>query len=398
MFRNNKVNLVISILLAIILWAYVVGQVNPATKQTYTNIPVTIENENVLWNQGLAIEDPGSITVDVTISGTRRAVNALSKDDIKVTADVSQLSRGRNTVTLRVSKPENISVSRISDETVTIIVDDLVTKTVDTRAKFTGKSKGSSEPGEVSVSPSTVTVSGTKTQTDKVKYAQASVEKSRIKEKPTTVTADLAPVTSNGAQVRHVRMSDSSATVTATMEQKKEVDLRVSFTGSVPEGYKIKSRDVPKKVTIKGSSDTLKDIDSITADDINLKDITSTRSVDLSLNMPDGTEVAEESKGLSAKIVMEDMKTEEFEFDESDISAADVPDGLDANIANGKFKVKITAAESYLNKISASDIDLSVSLSGYQRGTHSVAIKVSCNNAAKAAVSPKNVKVTLRTK
>ncbi|MGI6204644.1 MAG: YbbR-like domain-containing protein [Anaerovoracaceae bacterium] len=398
MFRNNKVNLVISILLAIILWAYVVGQVNPQTKKTFVSIPVTITNENILWNQGLAIEDPGELVVDVTISGTRRAVNDVDKSDIKVTADVSGLSRGQNTVTLKVTKPEGVKISKISDDTVTITVSDLETKTVETKARFTGGTGDSLEPGNVTISPSEVTVSGTKTQVDKVKYARASVQKSQIKDSATTVTAGLTPVTSSGKTVSHVRMSDSSATVTATMLQKKEVNLKVSLTGSVPEGYKIESKNVPKKVTIKGSKDTLDSIDSITADDISLSDITSTQNIALSLQLPDGVELADESSGLYVRIVMQDMQTAEFDFDEGDITVSDVSDGLTDKIASGTFKVKVTAAKDYIDKLSAADIKLNVSMSGYTAGTHTVTIKVSCSNASEVTVSPETVKVTLSEK
>ena len=55
MFQSKKANFAISLILAMILWVYVVGELNPETRKVFRNIPITVMNEQVLANDGLAV-------------------------------------------------------------------------------------------------------------------------------------------------------------------------------------------------------------------------------------------------------------------------------------------------------------------------------------------------------
>ena len=54
MLENKNVLKVLSLLLAIVLWAFVLGEVNPTVKKTITNIPVEFTNVEQLESIRLA--------------------------------------------------------------------------------------------------------------------------------------------------------------------------------------------------------------------------------------------------------------------------------------------------------------------------------------------------------
>ena len=95
MLKNNKINAVIAFVAAVVLWLYVVGQVDPTTTGRITGVPVVFAGEEVLAENELALVDPGNVTVDLTIKGDRSDVRKLvaNSDRISVVYHSAQCSR-----------------------------------------------------------------------------------------------------------------------------------------------------------------------------------------------------------------------------------------------------------------------------------------------------------------
>jgi YbbR domain-containing protein len=397
MFRNNKVNLVISIVVAIMLWAYVVGQVNPETQQTYSGITIQITNQNVLRNQGLAINDPGTLQVDVTITGTRRAVKKVTSSEIRATINAADLSKGENNAEIKISVPSGVSVEKQSQDSVSITVDDLVTQTKSVSADFTGSKDKGTEIGKVTVDPKTVQVSGTRSQLDKIRTVSASVAASKISAKQTSVTADLTPVNAKGKEVSYVSLSQKTASVSATREYTKTVDLNVNVTGSVPSGYELESKDVPSQVTIKGSKSAINSVKSLTAADVDLSKIKSSQTIKLSITLPTGVELADKDKNIGVKVVLKTVTSKTFTLSASDIDTTNVDSSLNADVSSGKFKVTVKGISDVVDAMSAGDITLKADCSGLSEGKHKVTLKASTDsNVTSISVSPSRATVTLK--
>ena len=72
MNRDEIINRVAAIVLAIVLWVYVISVVNPPTTVTVRQVPVTLLNQDYLDDSKLAIAGDGKYTVDVDLSGKRK--------------------------------------------------------------------------------------------------------------------------------------------------------------------------------------------------------------------------------------------------------------------------------------------------------------------------------------
>ena len=55
MLENKKVNIILALIVAIVLWAYVLGEVNPETTVTVKDVPINFLNQDMLEDTGYTI-------------------------------------------------------------------------------------------------------------------------------------------------------------------------------------------------------------------------------------------------------------------------------------------------------------------------------------------------------
>ncbi len=113
MLRNRKFQVIISLLIAIALWFYVVGNVNPTITADINSVQVEMVNEDVLKELGMSATLIAPKTVSVEISGTRSAVNEAKKGECKATVDVSNCEYGENEADIKIEFPDGVSGVRV---------------------------------------------------------------------------------------------------------------------------------------------------------------------------------------------------------------------------------------------------------------------------------------------
>ena len=107
---NKSFNKVISLVAAVMLWIYVIGQINPATERKIEKIPINFINENIIDEEGLSVSRISHKYVDVVLEGKRSEINSISKSDIKVTANLKEAKRGNNNITLSIKTNKRVDV------------------------------------------------------------------------------------------------------------------------------------------------------------------------------------------------------------------------------------------------------------------------------------------------
>ena len=75
MLNNKKLNIILSLIIAAMLWVYVVGEVQPDTTKQLRGVPITMTRTDVLAERGLAISAVSTETMDVEISGSVLALS-----------------------------------------------------------------------------------------------------------------------------------------------------------------------------------------------------------------------------------------------------------------------------------------------------------------------------------
>ena len=118
--ERKVINIILSLLVATAAWFFVVYNYDPMTNARYSGVPITYTGLDTLANRGYAVAEANYKNVEVTLQQRRIDTANISAEDISVTADVSGLSTGENTVALRVAGPEGTQVVDSSVKSVTV--------------------------------------------------------------------------------------------------------------------------------------------------------------------------------------------------------------------------------------------------------------------------------------
>ena len=125
MGNSSWLDKVISVVIALILWVYVVNVINPPSSTTVTGVPVQLLNQEVLAASSLAIAGTDSYAVDVVVEGARSDIIALQADQVTAVADLFGMSKGQNYLVVSVSVPEKITVTEVGPAD-PVLIDELV--------------------------------------------------------------------------------------------------------------------------------------------------------------------------------------------------------------------------------------------------------------------------------
>ena len=91
-----------------------VGEVNPTAETSMKGIPITFTNVNLLAERNLAVSSSSADSIDLQIKGARSDLGRITRDDIRITADMGTAQKGENEINIQVRVPDGIEVTRKS--------------------------------------------------------------------------------------------------------------------------------------------------------------------------------------------------------------------------------------------------------------------------------------------
>ena len=242
--RGNKIlYFVLSFLLAIVLWLYVDDAKGNTIPKTFNNIPIEfIGAEDTLPNRNLMVTSGADATIDLRISGPRTMVSGLTRDDIRVQADLSSIgAEGRYPCTLNIYYPDHVDRTKISLEyqsrsAVTVQVSPMYSKTVSVSPSVVNNDVA---PGyiymanKLTLDPDTLTLRGREEDVEKVVSARVVVDvggaSATVQQE---VSYELLDSEGNVVPSDGIWVSEKRINLTAPVYLSKELPLTVSFKSS----------------------------------------------------------------------------------------------------------------------------------------------------------------------
>lgn len=268
MFENKAYLKIISLLAAIVLWMYVMGEVDPETSAKIYDIPVNLTGTDTLAEYGMAVALDEEYTISANISGKRSDVNQIKKNGLTAAVDVSDCEKGINIEKITVNLPSGISLENASEATMTITVEELVYEEKPVEIKFaeedlsaSGETVQKQTPWILDYTPEKITVSGAKSSVDKVKklIGYVNAEDAVISE-DRWVNVTLTPVNKHGREILNVELHSESAEADIRILTLKNVDLNLNFED---EDIDIEEFDIPEVIRIAGPKGVIKDLKTV---------------------------------------------------------------------------------------------------------------------------------------
>lgn len=378
MLKSNKVNLILALIVAIVLWAYVLVDVNQSSTETVKGVPIKIVNEDILEQNNLVILSTDYDKVNLSYSCQRAFLGKIKESEFSVTADVEGLKKGTHKVKLYVTSPDDVSIENVSIPKITVVIDDLVTVNKPVTPVIDNIDSDDTEPNILQISDDVVAVKGPKTVVDRVTAMHAVLDASKVGNEMKSFTVPLTAVDKNGDSVDNLSPAKDNVSITAILLQKKTVSLDVPVAG-INSGDFEHSVSVPKTITIKGSDSVLSGIDSITCERVDLSSVYEDTTIKLNPILPQGVNVATESQNLYIKVTVKGIEPKTFTFDENDIEVRGVTENASAIVEDVKVKVTVTAKSAEIANITEADFLLTADVEGLGSGSHRVNLVCTCS-------------------
>lgn len=398
---TNNIGLkILSLLIAFGLWLVVINIEDPSSTQSFSSVPVTFVNADLLTDQGLVydvLEGTGVIR-NITVQGPRSVVEQLSAQDIVATADFNNLTNA-NTI------PVEFSVNRFSDKitkikgsvaNVKLSVEKEKTIRLVLKVNATGEVADGFILGTMTPDQNQIIVTGAESVVDQISKAVAEVDVTDATANIATY-ADVVLLDSEGNKVESGSITQKVTSVRVSVEvlTTKRVPLEFATSGIPAEGYAVGETidSNPSLVTIAGTTGTLNSISriEIPAEEIN---VTGQRSdmnlnIDITNYLPGGVNLADEDfNGKVAVVVrIEPASSKMVLLHKENISLSEEIDGFDYSIEgiNDRESVRLEGLDSNLTDISSEElfgvIDVSealkdANLKEWKEGTFDVTIRL----------------------
>ena len=378
MLKNNRFAFVLALVMAVSLWAYVLGTVDPVRTMTFRDIPIRLVGQSVLVEQGLVITSMDNESVNVTFTAKRSIATKIKADDFHATADISDITLGNNLVMVNLTKPSSVSMESVSPEFINITTEQYLTVEKNIEATIVNPTKEETEPTIIKISEETVKVSGASSAVNKVDKVIAELDAARMDPEPKSISAELKAVDENGAVVEGIDLEFTNVSITAVMQNTRTVPLHVPVVGQGV-GSVNRTIKVPTEVTIKGDDEAINAVERINCETVDISDFYESAEIHLIPILPDGVELSEESSNPLAQITVYKAGTGVISFDEKDINVTGVGKDRSAKISDVNIKVTVKGISTVINALTKDNFVLTADVTGLEEGTNSVSIKVTCD-------------------
>ncbi len=392
---GRTITIILSVVIALLLWAYVIIQVNPTKEEIISRVPVQLLNLQSLTARELAISGDGEYMVDVVVEGRRADITKLSGEDIVAEADLFGWGKGENYITVNVKVPSALKLVEIRSTKIQVTIEDLVALIKPVTVVYRGEFPVGTEEGAVEIRPPEVEVTGARSAVESVHEVRMYLDTDDLTTDRRTIQGEAVPLNSAEMIVENVRLSSGYVNVSARLLQLKEVPLLVETVGSMEEGYGVEI-DAPQTVLIKGTKSIIKDIESIRAEPLDIGGLTQNKNVILTLLLPDGVEVSKKNPPLRAGINIQETATKEFRFTADDIVLEGLTQGKTVNTEAIDIVIWVTGRMQIVEQLQPNQLELYIEVADLPAGNQTVPLMVSTTASLhNITVDPSEIAITI---
>lgn len=291
--KNDRKLIALSVLVAVIMWAFVMTSTNPSLSKTVRGVPLTIKNQEVMQKEGYALVGKDEISsVNVKVEGSRSDLASLSSDDLVASVDLGVPTEGIKTLNIKVDGPSGIKVESTNPSNVNFKIEKIVKKDLPVEIKIPDKLKESKIINVSEQSTKKITVSGLRKNIDKVDKIILNIGKDEYLDGKIH-DIEARPVDKSGKTVANVDLSQNDVSISFDVLQSKEVEIELDYEESLPKNMEvIEKKYSPNKVVIKGEKSIIDKIDKIKTEKIDLTNLKNNEfEKSLELVVPEAVEI-----------------------------------------------------------------------------------------------------------
>ncbi len=355
------------------LWLYVVTVVNPEWEDTFYNIPVVLENEEILQERGLMLASDAQPKVTLRLSGNRADMIKLNSSNITIRADLSRIySAGEQSLSYSIVYPGNVPSNAFKilsqkPQQITLSIVDRKSKDVDVQVVFSGAvpEQHIAFMDKATLDYEKITVAGPTAVVDSIVVAKVEVNLEGQKE---TISQQYSytfyDAEGNVVKNDHLKVNTEKVLYTLKIQQWKDISLRVD----VIDGGGLKQDDCKltmsvDTIRVAGSEKLLADLgDELVIGQIKLSQILElTETKTFTINLPENLTLLTEKNTVDVQIEIPELSTRVITV--TDIVYIAPPEGMEATIITQNKEVTLRGPKAWLDLVTPRDLQIVVDLS-----------------------------------
>ena len=342
---SNKFYVVLSILVAASLWAFVGLTVNTEGYTIVKNVPITFETNNE--TAGFTVIKNDISSVDLVVGGSRSVIGVLTAEDFVATADYSNITEAGNYIldieVRQKTASSDYSISSYSGKSVSVFLDKVISKKFEIQTELV---KATVAEGYVMQKPVTskteLTLTGPESELSKIASCFAIVNVNGELTQSKTKSAQIEYRNADGVKVtlQDIKSDTESVDVSVSVLKEKEVGVKFSYT-NLPDGWTedtLTYKMSVEKIKIAGPEETVNDLTEVNIGYIDASALSLEGKVELKVELP------------TVFVNLEEIDTVTVEFDFSDFTQRAIPTTT-INVVNIPASYDVTVITKRINNI-----------------------------------------------
>lgn len=352
LFRNFGLK-ILALIVSVILWLAVVNLSDPVVSAPFNNIPVEILNGDIITDKGEVYEVlEGTDNISVTVSAKRTILNYLSRENLRATADLSEM-KSDGTVRIRVeSNRYSGSIESIKPRTeyLKVKIEKLQRRQCVITPIVSGEPAVGFVTGDVLLAENVVRVSGSESIVSKIDKVTAEASVSNMSSSiRTSVDLKFYDENDNIIDTRALNKNISSVSMTIEILGTKNLPLVLTVSGNAAYGYGVTGNVTfePSYIWVTGKPGVLSSVKELVLPNsvINVDGANSDvrQVIDITKYLPEGIVFAD--KDFSGKVIataeIAEMITKTVPLEKSNV--------IVSGEATSNYRIVLTGASDPLN-------------------------------------------------
>ncbi len=396
--KTNDLNIkVFALLIAILLWAYVMKEVNPEIIKEYKNIDLEFSNVESLDKEGLKLMSPQESKISVRVLGKKSDLDSgrFSAKNIKALVDLRGYTEGQKKVPVKVNlenQMSNIEIIDYEPKEVMITFDKFITTESKITIRTVGELPESYVMGEVKISPETVLLKGPRSYIKEISDVVAYIDLDNRK-KSGKATASVRLLNDQGNDLIGVDKDPTVVSAEIAILRSRQATIQPRFNKPLPEDISdlIVS---PNKIKIKGD-ETVLDIGYVSTEPIDVDQLINKKYVKVDLSLPKGVEKLDSKEVVKISLNEKEPIEKTIALTAKNIDPINLGKDLkiDSNL-NLDFSIIVKGDD--IDRLNNEDIRLKLDLSGLGEGEHDLKVTPKLPSGFEViSLTPDNIRVKL---
>lgn len=377
LFKRDSTVKIISVLFAVFLWFFVLDSTNPIITNDL-NVPLRIENEDVLKSKDIVIKDANfPKTVTISLRGREDKIKRINSSQIEAIVDlgkVKDVSTGLLFVEVY-GIPKSISFESVIPKVVNFKLEKIGENPFPVEVVTTGAPKLNYKVTGISVSPQTLSIEATDSVINSIGQVKALV--------------DITGIKSDSVFRVMCKVYDKKGNEMLEFDNKYNVDVKVEVAKEVPIIPVVKGKPAkdfvdgvhkvsPDKALITGDSEVVDQIDNLKTEPIDIENFSESTTKIANIVLPNGISLVNTQKTVYVSIVIEPLAVKNYVINPEDIMLENEMTGapLTYKILSDNISISVKGTVEELDKIVESGLKPSIDVTGLGEGTYKRLLKV----------------------